>query len=253
MKLKYRPFILWIAFALLAQGVTAQGEERDLTMAMAQTLSALSSITVRDYFVASRWNRPGETNIVEFQSLTPFKAWDQENLMRLNIPFRTASDLGPGLSDVRLFDLVMLKTGVGFWGVGPVFNLGIYRGPGIDAFQAGPATTFVFTHSPWFSFGFLNQNFFSSQVALSTFQPIFVYRPTRVFTLSLGELPLVYNWKQGSFAVFSMGFQIGATANLAGQPVRLFLNPQYNTKSSTELYKWTIASGITLPLKPSGH
>lgn len=221
----------------------------EITQQLAQTLGFIFSITVQDYFIASRWNRPGSANLVETRLLTPFEVWGQKNLLRLSVPFRTESELGPGLSDVRLFDLLIFKMSGGFWGVGPVFNLGINRGPGIDTLQLGPAAAIIIT-SAKLSIGALNQNFFSGDVAFTTLQPILVYQPTKSWTLSLGELPLVYNFKKSRFAVFSVGLQIGYTADIANQPVRFFINPQYNTRSSTQLYRWTFASGFTLPLLP---
>lgn len=203
--------------------------------------------------MASRWNRPGTANAVEFRSLLPFKVWEQENLLRISLPFRTQSELGSGLSDARLFDLLIFDVGAdgsrsGFWGVGPVFNLGVNKGPGVDTFQVGPALALILTSIRSLSIGLLNQNFFSSQVAASTLQPILAYQATRTWSFSLGELPLVYDWKTNQFAVVSFGLQIGALFDIAKQPIRFFVNPQFNTKSNAQLYHWTIATGVTLPV-----
>ena len=223
-------------------------EEPDLTRKSAQSVASLFSITIQDYFIASRWNKPGTGNVVEFRSMIPFKVWEQSNLIRVSIPFRTESELGPGLSDVRLFDLLMFEnTGI-IWGIGPVFNLGINRGPGIDTLQAGPAAAFVITSVSGLSIGLLNQNFFSDQVALSSLQPILLYAPSRIWTIGLGEFPFVYDWNRDIFAVFTIGFQVGVLQQVADQPVRLFISPQFNTKSNTKLYQWTVTSGVTLPL-----
>lgn len=228
---------------------SASNDRNATAKELAQTIASLFSITIQNYFIASQWDRPGTANVVDFRTLIPFKVWDQENLLRLDLPFRTQSALGPGLADSRLFDLLMFQTEKINWGVGPVFNLGVNRGPGVDAFQTGPAAAVTYSNSPAFSFGLLNQNFLSGQVTVTTLQPILVYNPGPVWTISLGELPLVYNWRKSQFAVFSVGLQVGALVKIARQPVRFFVNPQYNTKSSTELYQWTIASGMTLPLK----
>jgi hypothetical protein len=220
----------------------------DISKELSQTLSSLFSITIQNYLIASRWNFAGSANLVEFQSLIPFKVWEQKNILRLNVPFRTQSELGPGLSDVRIFDLLVFGTDNGFWGVGPAFNLGVNKGPGIDTVQVGPAAGFVFSSIKNLSIGLLNQNFFSDQVALSTLQPILVYRPGNIWTIGLGEFPLVYNWNTNQFAVFSVGFQLGVLIPVAEQPVRFFVNPQFNTKSNTQLYHWTVAFGVNLPI-----
>jgi hypothetical protein len=224
-------------------------DDTNPTKNLAQTLSSIFSITLQDYFIASRWNQSGSANLVQFRTLMPFQAWGRKNLLRLNIPFRTASELGPGLGDVQFFDLLLFETRSGFWGVGPVFNLGVNKGPGIDTLQVGPAVGFIISSNRAFSFGFLNQNLFSDQIGLSTVQPIFVYQPGAMWTVGLGELPIVYNWKSNQISVFSIGIQLGFLLEVAEQPVRFFLNPQFNTKNNTKLYQWTVATGITLPLQ----
>jgi hypothetical protein len=224
----------------------------ELSRLLAQTVASLFSVTIQNYYVASHWSEPGTANIVDFRALVPFEVEGQENLMRIDIPFRTASELGPGLSDTRIFDLLTFEFPTGFWGVGPVFNLGINRGPGIDTVEAGPAATLMFTTIPKVSVGLLTQNVFSEHVAVSTLQPILVYQPSEAFTIGLGDLPLAYDWNRKQFAVVSVGFQAGVLIHAASQPIRLFVNPQFNTKSSTQLYQWTIATGVVLPLKPVG-
>ena len=251
--MKFKLFIYLAVLFLAWTGPDSYGatQRHDVSRDLAQTIASLFSITIQNYFVASRWDRPGTANVVEFRSVIPFKVWDQENLLRLDIPFRTESDLGPGLSDVRLFDLIMFKTKTGTWGIGPVVNLGINRGARTDSFQAGPAVAVVSDATPDLSLGLLSQNFFSSDVAISTVQPILTLGFAHIWSIGLGELPIVYNWKKRAFAVFSVGLQLGVLTEISKQPVRFFINPQFNTKSSSQLYQWTIAFGMTLPLSPT--
>jgi hypothetical protein len=230
-----------------------QTNHGDLTQESSQTLASLASITIRDLFIASFWDRPGSANIVEFRSLLPFKVWNQKNLMRISVPFRTHSEIGTGLNFVRIFDLVLLGHPKTLWGIGPVVNFGTGQRPGADTFQAGPAVGAVISSIKNLSFGILNQNLLSGQVALSTLQPILVYKLSESWTIGLGELPLVYNWKKGEFSIFALGFQIGFVTKPGGQSIRVFLNPQYNTTSNTELYRWTIASGLTFILSPQSQ
>jgi hypothetical protein len=245
---------IWITFlSLILLMKPCRAEDESLAKRSAQSVASLFSITIQDYFIASRWNRPGTANVVEFRTLIPFRIWEQNNLMRLSVPFRTESELGPGLSDVRIFDLLMFGSSKLNWGVGPVFNLGINKGPGIDTLQAGPVAALVFSPSQHWSLGLLNQNLFSEQFAVSTLQPILTYAINRTWTLSLGELPLVYDWKKDRFSVFSIGLQIGVLVSVSKQPVRFFLNPQFNTQENTRYYHWTIASGVTIPIGTIDH
>ncbi len=229
-------------------------ERPRLTNEAAQSIAPLFNITLRDVFIASRWNRPGTSNFVEFRPSIPFKVWDQLNLLRITVPFRTHSELGPGLSDVQVFDLLGFKTDWGLWGLGPLVNLRVYRGPETDTVQTGPVFSVLLTSMRNWSFGLLNQNLFSSSISLSTFQPIAVYQFAPGWTIGLGELPITYNWKKGEFTLVSLGFQLGYLARIAQQPLRFFVNPQFNTQSSTQLYRWTIASGISFILPaPQNH
>jgi hypothetical protein len=240
----------WPAFSESPEDSRSLADHPELTKEAAQTIASLFSITLRDLFIASRWNLPGSANIAEVRTVVPFKIWEQNNLMRFSIPFQTHSEAGPGLTDIRIFDLIMFGQSKTIWGIGPVFNFGPNRGPNVDTFQAGPVAAFVFAPTKALSVGLLNQNLFSGQVALSTLQPIFVFQFAENWTIGLGELPLVYNWKSNSFAVVSIGLQLGFITRPGNQPIRIFLNPQYNTTSNTKLYQWTIASGITFLLSP---
>jgi hypothetical protein len=252
-------FLLIISFPFfvtdLQQSVAAennhdQSNSQDLAKELAQTIAPLFNITLRDYYVASRWNRPDTANIVELQTTIPFEFAGQKNILRSDIPFRTASELGPGLSDTNVFDLIVFPYSVGFWGIGPILNFGINKGPGIDTLQAGPAAAFVITSAKRLSVGVLNKNLFSENVALSTLQPILQYKVSEVVTIGLGDLPLVYDWKNNHFAVVSLGIKAGVLFKVGQQPIGVFVDPQFNTKSNSQLYHWTIATGVTLPLKP---
>lgn len=244
-------FLLLFSFGINSSLADNQPPQKnDLTQESSQTLASLSSITFRDLFITSFWDRPGTANLVELRALIPFQVWKQKNLMRISIPFRTHSQFGSGLNFVRVFDLILFGERKSLWGVGPVANFGTNQRAGADPFQMGPAAGMVISTIKNLSYGFLNQNLLSGQVALSTLQPILVYKFSEAWTIGLGELPIVYNWKKSEFSIFAIGLQIGWVTRPGGQPVRIFLNPQYNTSSNTELYRWTIASGITIILSP---
>lgn len=223
--------------------------DKTLTLQSAQTLAALVNLTFRDTLAASRWNTPNTANTLEFRPMFPLILWNQMNLMRLVVPYRTKFDRGAGLGDTRIFDLISFKEKWGFWGVGPVVNFRVRIRPTDDTFQAGPVAAFVVSRSGW-AFGLLNQNLFSDHIAASTVQPILVYQFHKNWTVGLGELPFVYNWKDGLFTFVPIGFQVGFVAEIAGQAIRLFLNPQFNTKIKTGAPQWTVASGVTFLVLP---
>lgn len=247
-----RAVLHWAVCVAISAGVSSPGHAADqepsrgqnLTLESVQNISRLFSITIRNIWIPDLWDAPGTANIVEFRPTIPFKLWDQPNLMRVTVPYRTKSSLGTGLNPVRVFDLIGSAEKWGLWGVGPTVNFGSSGGLVTDTFQAGPVAGFVVTPEKW-NIGLLVQCLFSSQVAAMTLQPILAYQFAQSWTISLGELPFGYNFKQGAFAFVPLGLQLSAVAKIAQQPIRFFFNPQYNTKEIATAPQWTLTSGIS--------
>ena len=222
---------------------------KDLTRSSAVPLASLFSLTFRDVWTPSRWNSSRAANTVDFRPLIPFKVWNQPNLTRITLPYRTEFDSGNGLGDVRIFDLVTFKTDRIFWGVGPAVNLRPDTPAGIDTFQSGLAAGAVVSAGRW-SVGVLTQSLFSSQVAATTIQPILTYKISESWTVGQGELPFVFDWKRTRFIYTPLGIQLGYLAKISGQAIRFFVNPQYNARNIARSARWTLASGVTFLILP---
>ena len=165
-----------------------------------------------------------------FQPVIPFRAWGASNILRVVIPFQVS---GPGdewLKSVTIFDLLVFDQSWGRWGIGPVMSLSESSGGASSKFTIGPAIGGTHPVSDRLNVGLFNQNLFGDGVAISQLQPIVAYQLGGGWALSAGDLQFIYDWEDGQFVSVPIGFQIGKVLSLAGQPMRLSLNPQWNLR-----------------------
>lgn len=242
MLLKLLPLLVTV-FTTPALGDDSRTETTSLP------ISQLFSITIRDISIPSQWKSSNRTNFVEFRPLIPFKVGDQLNIMRITVPYRTRGVGGPGIGDTRAFDLLTFQTEHGIWGTGPIVNLRANSAPGGDTIQGGIVLG-VIQFTRHFAYGVLNQNLFSEQIAASTLQPVFIFPFNERWTIGLGDLPFVFNWKSLSRTFVPIGFQLGYQLGRSKSSPRIFVNPQYNTRNIQVAPQWTFTAGFTLPLAP---
>jgi hypothetical protein len=238
---------MWQTLLVMLLITTSAFANQDAEQEIAVPISKLFSLTLRDVWVPRQWNSQNQVNVVEFRPLVPFELGDRLNIMRITLPYRTTTANGPGLGDVRVFDLLTFGTRRGFWGIGPVFNLRANTLPVTDTIQGGFVLGLIAYIKPW-SFGLLNQNLFSDRIAASTLQPVLIYQLSERWTIGLGELPFVFDWKSLSRTFVPLGFQVGFQAGPIRQPFRFFVNPQYNTRNVARAPQWTVTTGMTLPI-----
>jgi hypothetical protein len=196
------------------------------------------------------WNQPlnanaGETQETEFRPTIPFIAWDCENILRVTLPYDVQSPSGAGLSDVTIFDLIVTQASWGRWGVGPVVRLVPESSDGSNEFQIGPAAGAVMKNSHW-TVGVLSQNYFSDDVGQSRLQPILAFKPSERWAIGVGEFEFRYDWEDGRWTQLPLGLQVERIADLFGQKVDLFANPQYNFASGSSNSGWTFYLGLSL-------
>jgi hypothetical protein len=165
--------------------------------------------------------------------------------LRANIPYTTTGPSRAGVNDVTIFDLLIFKETFGTIGVGPLVNFRRNRNNDIDTFEAGPAFVYIGTKGK-LQYGFLNQNFFSTTTANSSFQPILAYQLGQGWAVSAGDLQILADWKRGALVSAPASIQFGKVTTLAGQPVRYFVNPQYNIKNTPGTTKWSITFGFMI-------
>ena len=188
---------------------------------------------------------------LRFQPVIPFQAWGWNNIMRIQAPYQM-SGLGPeGLNQVTIFDLVLTNEDWGRWGVGPVFQLSEGASDRDAQFAFGPAVGAVYGVNPDLNVGLFNQNLFGDDLAISSFQPVVAYQLGNGWALSAGDLQIVFDWHDGRFAQVPVGFQLGVVRPILGQPMRFFVNPQWNLVDTEGTFDSRILLGVTL-IAPSG-
>lgn len=207
--------------------------------------------TMKTTFSPSHWGIDQEANVVTYQAVIPFKVWGHGNVLRANIPYTSNGPIRAGINDVTVFDLVIFKKPVGTFGIGPVVNFRRNNITGDDTVEAGPAFVYIGTKGKW-QYGMLMQNFFSTSSAKASFQPILAYQLGQGWAVSLGDDQYVADWKHGDMLTAPVSVQFGKVTKIGSQPVRFFVNPQYNVNNTFGTAKWSVTFGFTI-LCPAGR
>jgi hypothetical protein len=186
-----------------------------------------------------------------FQPVIPFQAWGWDNIMRIQAPYQT-SGLGPeGLNQITIFDLVLVGEEWGRWGVGPVIQLAEGASDRDAQFGIGPAVGAVYGVNPDLALGVFNQNLFGDELATSSFQPVVAYQLGNGWALAAGDLQFIFDWHDGRWIQAPLGFQLGVVRPILGQPMRFFVNPQWNLVNREGSFDSKILIGFTL-IAPTG-
>lgn len=246
------PLVLVVG-ALLVGGsheVSAQTAEELSVEATDPTASLFQLNLIGD--ITPGYNDADESGFAfRFQPVIPFQVWGWNNIMRIQAPYQT-SGLGPeGLNQVTIFDLVLVEESWGRWGVGPVVQLSEGASDRDAQFGIGPAVGGVYGLNPDLAVGLFNQNLFGDDLATSAFQPVVAYQLGNGWALAAGDLQFVFDWHEGSFIQAPLGFQLGVVRPILGQPMRFFVNPQWNLVDHPGSFDSKILIGMTL-IAPTG-
>jgi hypothetical protein len=227
-----------------------QPPERDLASQVVDPTAALKTLSFQNKFSPSLWGIDDEQNEVDLQLGIPHSAFGQRNILRVTVPYLTSSPSGArGLTDAAVLNILLFPKEWATIAVGAVASLGTSKGTGIDTFALGPAAGLIFKKNKW-TYGVFNQNLFSfGDVATTQIQPVLAYTVNKQVSLALGDLQYTVDWKKDRFVNVPLGFQVNYITSLGEQPVRLFVNPQYNLKNEFGSRKWGITTGLTLIVK----
>jgi hypothetical protein len=212
--------------------------------------ASLMSFQVVDNYSPTLWQQDGTSNQLLFRGAVPFRAWRTNNILRVTVPYRTGGVRGAGTEPVQIFDLIVLQKKWGRWGLGPLVSFGQDGADGSGPFAIGPAFGVVIQRGRW-TLGVLNQNLFGREIAIFQLQPIIAYQLGSGWSLSAGDAQYPYDWNSGEFAAVPLSLQLAKVTKLAGQPVRLFVNPQYNLKDTAGADQWKFGFGFAV-LVPAG-
>jgi hypothetical protein len=203
-----------------------------------------------DFRFREDWNWPvgnsgPDSQQFEFRPTIPFKAWDQVNLLRVTIPYDIQGSSGAGLDKVTVFDALIFEPDWGRWGFGPEIRFDPHSTTGQDEFQIGPVFGAV-TKSKHWTAGFICQNFLSGNNSETQIQPILAYKFNDKLALAIGDMQFKYDWNKRQWTQLPLGIELDYIADLWGQKMQFFVNPQYNFETNSSSFGWTVFVGFTL-------
>jgi hypothetical protein len=237
---------------LMARIASGQESVDDLAReANDPTASLMAFNFIADYtggFHGPDNGRDGDAWVASFRPVIPFQAFGTSNILRMTFPYQIDGRGDEGLGDVTIFDLVVFDRSWGRWGLGAVATLA-GSDAAADDFALGPAIGGVYQYSKKLNLGLFNQNVFAGDTAVSQLQPIVAWQLGDGWSLSGGDLQYVYDWKGGRWVSVPIGFQLAKVTRLAGQAIKLAINPQYNLKDDAGLEEWSVAFtfGLLVP------
>jgi hypothetical protein len=175
-------------------------------------------------------DRPEIRAGVELQPVVPLTLWRTDHILRLSLPYQAAGDGPSGFEDVQIFDLVVIETAAGRFGVGPAGNFSAREKEVRSHAAGGPAIGFVGPVTSSLNVGFLSQSFFARGVALSSVQPIVALQFGRGWALSTGDMELVFDWREMAFLRAPVQVEVGKLFDVAKPSVRVATGFEYNFK-----------------------
>jgi hypothetical protein len=206
-------------------------------------ISWLMDFRFRDLAVLPLSDSDQESNTLDFRTQMPLRLWEQVNLLRVDVPYDISSSKGSGLGDVVMFDLVVFHAPWGRWGVGP--GVRVTPSANEDTFLAGPVAGTTYKDEHW-TVGILSENYLSGDNSLSELQPILAYKFNESFAVGVGEMKFKYAWNKGAWTQLPLGMEAKYIADVWGQKIDFFINPQYNFRNSSGDPEWQFYFGITL-------
>ena len=232
--------------AAAAQAPTGGSDANELSRQATDPTASLMAFNFIGEFMTSYHGLDDHGFTFKFQPVVPFQAWHVSNILRVVVPYQVDGPGDEGLKGVSIFDLVVLPQKWGRLGIGPVMSLSESASDAESKFAIGPAVGAMVPISKKLSVGAFTQNLFATGVAITQLQPIVAYQLGHGWALSAGDLQFVYDWDMGEWVSVPIGFQIGKVQKVAGQPMRLSLNPQWNLKDITGASKAKVVFTVTM-------
>ena len=252
---------LWTFAATAQEDLAAQA--RDPT-------ASITAFQIRYDWTSRIHNAPGEEKgSVVLQPIIPFKLGEQRHIARITLPYVTDSpdlarftapvDQNPlppnylptakksGLGDTTLLDLLLFDQPWGRFGVGGVVSVPTAndRALGTGKWSLGPAAVGIAKQGKW-QYGLLGTGLFSvagkgdrSSVSALSLQPFASYDLGGGWSAGLSEVNYTYNLRQSRWVDVPVGGRIEKLVRFGSQPVRVFLDVEYNLRNDDIAPKWT--------------
>jgi hypothetical protein len=239
--------LLGVPVCLAAQqaGVDADALSREATDPTASLMSFnFLAEQITSFHGPSVPGEPDDRTTLTFRPVVPYELFGVPNILRLTMPYQVAGRGEEELKDVTLFNLSVVNQSWGRWGFGPVMTFGT-SDAAPDDFAIGPAVGGVWQVDKRLNLGLFSQNVFADDTSISQLQPIAAYQLGQGWSLSLGDLQAVYDWKQNKLVSLPIGAQLGKVTSIASQPMRFAINPQYNLKDDDGLEQFSVTATVT--------
>lgn len=234
------------------QPAAAQKPEANLAQDVTDPTAPITTLTFQNRYVPSHWGIDDDLNEFSVQLALPYKLGGKPQIFRAILPYfsDTLSPENRGAGDISLANITIFPQGWGAFAVGGVASLGVNKGPGVDTFAAGPAVAAITKRGKWI-FGFLNQNLFSfhGDIKITQIQPIVSYTLNKKVSFAIGDSQITTDWNKKELVALPLSMQVNYIAKFGNQPIRLYINPQYNVINSFGQRKWTVGTGFALLLR----
>src|SRR5262249_31513103 len=102
-------WILLLSASASGQATTPQpSSDENISNKVVNPIAVLMRVTAENKYSPSLWHSAGEVNQVEGEFVSPFKAFNRQNLARIKIIFETSKPDGThGLSESEIFNLLL--------------------------------------------------------------------------------------------------------------------------------------------------
>ena len=246
--------VILIVYPAIAAGQTSTNQpnlsQPSLAAQIVDPTAPLKTLTFQDNFSPSLWGIDDRLNDIEFRARISHDAFGMPNILRITVPYVTSDPSGNrGLGAVEVLNIFLYPSKWGTIAAGGVVSAGPNEGPGINTFALGPVLGVVAKKKKW-TYGLFNQNFFSfGDIAISQFQPVLAYTFNDKFSVAYGDVQSTVDWKKGRFVDVPLSAEVNFISSIPHQPVRYFINPQYNIVNETGTRKWSITAGISFIVK----
>ena len=97
-----------------------------------------------------------------------------------------------------------------------------------------------------FQWGLFNENFLTGKPRRSTLQPILTYVLGGGWDVGASGMVYVYDWDRGQFASLPLGLSVGKVFAAGSQPMRAFMEAEYNFKDIPDASKFRVLLGLSL-------
>lgn len=219
---------------------------QNLNLESTDPLASFRQLQFRSNFNTSRWQRDNGSTDYEFRAIFPFRAWNRPNIIRFILPFNREPEDTSALKDIEVSDLAVFDQCWGQVGLGLSATIATNHPFEESDASLGPVAAFVVKPNDRFQWGLFNKNFLTGRPTLSTLQPILTYVLPGQWDIGTSSMIFTYDWRARQLISAPIGFQVGKVFNAGNQPMRAFLETEYNFKDIPGASKFRVLLGLSL-------